>query len=108
MGVVRGFVRPVRRHVLVRLAAEKIGRGLTDALASTLRQHVVAVGSAPTAKIEPALAIFVGAAQALHNAVERDELDHPKLSHAASSRLPINFTRVFLAFRSGSSTDDQG
>ena len=84
-GVVRGLVRPVRRHVLVRLAAEKIGRGLTDALASALRQHVVAGGSTPTAQVESALAIFVGAAQALHNAIKRDELDNPKLSHAASS-----------------------
>ncbi len=73
-------------HVLVRLAAEEVGRGLADPLPGLPRQHLVAVGGAPTAVDEPALAVLVGPAQALHDAIERDELDHSQFPRRPSSR----------------------
>ena len=74
--------------MLVGLPAEEIGRGLPDALPGAPREYLVAVRATPTAMVEPALAVLVGSAQALHDAIERDELDYGQLPHGASSACP--------------------
>src|SRR4029079_15013179 len=86
------LVRPEGSHLLVGLPAEQVGRCPGHPRAGLPAEHLVAVARAPASVREATLPVFVGGTEALHDAVEGQELDHGQPSHSnlSPSRLDSN------------------
>src|SRR6266511_2987013 len=74
-----GDAGPVRGEDLVRLAPEQEPVRGGDRVFHCLSEHVVGVRDRPPAVVEPAAAVLVGHARALHDAIECEELLHDQL-----------------------------
>ncbi|HEX5189411.1 MAG TPA: FAD-dependent oxidoreductase [Streptosporangiaceae bacterium] len=80
-GVAVRLERPVRRHLLVRPAAEQVSHVVAEPPRGGAAGHLVAIRRRPAAVGEVAVAILVGRPEALHDAVKGHELDDCQFPH---------------------------